>query len=62
MRLIRQPFRPQWTPFMIEAFSLRRHKEWLPFLSGGRRGVLEHRAGAGIDLRRAGRSDRRTPA
>ena len=34
MRLIRQPFRPQWTPFMIEAFSPRRHKEWLPFLSG----------------------------
>lgn len=34
MKLIRQPFRPQWTPFMIEAFSPRRHKEWLPFLSG----------------------------
>ncbi|HEV7733596.1 MAG TPA: HNH endonuclease [Candidatus Binatia bacterium] len=33
MRLIRQPFRPQWTPFMVEAFSPRRHKEWLPFLS-----------------------------
>ena len=33
MRLIRQPFRPQWTPFMAEAFSLRRYKEWLPFLS-----------------------------
>jgi hypothetical protein len=34
MKLIRQPYRPQWTPFMLEAFSLRRHKEWLPFLSG----------------------------
>ncbi len=34
MKLIRQPFRPQWTPFMIEAFSPRRHREWLPFLSG----------------------------
>lgn len=33
MRLIRQPRRPQWTPFMTEAFSLRRYKEWLPFLS-----------------------------
>ena len=33
MRLIRQPFRPQWTPFMTETFSLRRYKEWLPFLS-----------------------------
>jgi 5-methylcytosine-specific restriction endonuclease McrA len=34
IKLIRPPFRPQWTPFMIEAFSPRRHKEWLPFLSG----------------------------
>jgi hypothetical protein len=34
VRLIRHPFRPQWTPFMVEAFSPRRHKEWLPFLSG----------------------------
>jgi 5-methylcytosine-specific restriction endonuclease McrA len=33
MRLIRLSRRPQWTPFMIEAFSLRRYKEWLPFLS-----------------------------
>ena len=33
MRLIRQPRRPQWTPFMTETFSLRRYKEWLPFLS-----------------------------
>ena len=33
MRLIRPPRRPQWTPFVIEAFSLRRYKEWLPFLS-----------------------------
>ena len=33
MKLIRQPRRPQWTPFMTEAFSLRRYKEWLPFLS-----------------------------
>jgi 5-methylcytosine-specific restriction endonuclease McrA len=33
MRLIRHPRRPQWTPFMAETFSLRRYKEWLPFLS-----------------------------
>jgi 5-methylcytosine-specific restriction endonuclease McrA len=33
MRLVRQPRRPQWTPFMTETFSLRRYKEWLPFLS-----------------------------
>ena len=33
MRLVRRPYRPQWTPFMTENFSLRRYKEWLPFLS-----------------------------
>ena len=33
MRLVRQPRRPQWTPFMTETFSLRRYKEWKPFLS-----------------------------
>jgi 5-methylcytosine-specific restriction endonuclease McrA len=33
MRLVRQPRRPQWTPFMTETFSLRRYKEWMPFLS-----------------------------
>jgi 5-methylcytosine-specific restriction endonuclease McrA len=33
MRLIRQPRRPQWTPFMTETYSLRRYKEWMPFLS-----------------------------
>ena len=33
MRLLREPFRPQWTPFMTETFSLRRYKEWMPFLS-----------------------------
>ena len=33
MHLIRHPRRPQWTPFMAETFSLRRYKEWLPFLS-----------------------------
>lgn len=33
MKLIRSPRRPQWTPFMTETFSLRRYKEWMPFLS-----------------------------
>lgn len=33
MQLLRRPFRPQWTPFMLETFSLRRYQEWLPFLS-----------------------------
>jgi 5-methylcytosine-specific restriction endonuclease McrA len=34
MRLLRQPYRPQWTPFMAEAYRQRRHESWLPFLSG----------------------------
>jgi 5-methylcytosine-specific restriction endonuclease McrA len=33
MRLLARPTRPQWTPFMAEAFSLRRYREWGPFLS-----------------------------
>ncbi|MBI3783645.1 MAG: HNH endonuclease [Deltaproteobacteria bacterium] len=33
MRLLRHPARPEWTPFMLETFSLRRYKEWVPFLS-----------------------------
>lgn len=33
MRLLRAPRRPEWTPFMLETFSLRRYKEWTPFLS-----------------------------
>jgi 5-methylcytosine-specific restriction endonuclease McrA len=33
MGLLRKPFRPQWTPFMLETFSMRRYHEWLPFLS-----------------------------
>ncbi len=32
MRLVRLPRRPQWTPFMTETYSLRRYKEWMPFL------------------------------
>ena len=34
MRLLREPFRPQWTPFMAEAYRQRRHDAWIPFLSG----------------------------
>lgn len=33
MKLIRKPRRPEWTPFNFESFSLRRYKEWQPFLS-----------------------------
>ena len=32
VRLIRPPRRPEWTPFVIETFSLRRYREWMPFL------------------------------
>jgi 5-methylcytosine-specific restriction endonuclease McrA len=33
MLLIRKPQRPQWTPFSTEMFSLRRYREWMPFLT-----------------------------
>lgn len=33
MTLLRRPRRPEWTPFMVETFSLKRYREWLPFLS-----------------------------
>lgn len=33
MKLLHSPRRPEWTPFMLETFSLRRYREWLPFLS-----------------------------
>lgn len=33
MMLIRKPRRPEWTPFSTELFSLRRYREWMPFLS-----------------------------
>lgn len=33
MKLLRPPRRPDWTPFLLEAMSLRGHREWLPFLS-----------------------------
>lgn len=33
MALLRRPFRPQWTPFMLETFSMRRYREWHPFLT-----------------------------
>jgi 5-methylcytosine-specific restriction endonuclease McrA len=32
MRLISSPRRPEWTPFVLETFSLRRYQEWVPFL------------------------------
>lgn len=33
MQLIRKPFRPEWTPFMLETFSFKRYQEWLPYLN-----------------------------
>ncbi|MCK6554567.1 HNH endonuclease [Candidatus Binatia bacterium] len=33
MRLLREAARPDWTPFMLQTFSLRRYREWAPFLS-----------------------------
>jgi hypothetical protein len=33
LRLLREPFRPQWTPFMADTFNLRRYREWGPFLN-----------------------------
>jgi 5-methylcytosine-specific restriction endonuclease McrA len=33
MHLIRRPFRPEWTPFMLETFSFRRYHEWRPYLN-----------------------------
>jgi len=33
MQLLRPPRRPEWTPFMLETFSFRRYREWLPYLS-----------------------------
>lgn len=33
MHLVRKPFRPEWTPFMLETFSFKRYQEWLPYLN-----------------------------
>ena len=33
MHLFRRPRRPEWTPFSSEMFSLRRYREWMPYLS-----------------------------
>jgi 5-methylcytosine-specific restriction endonuclease McrA len=33
MLLVRKPQRPQWTPFSTDMFSLRRYREWMPFLT-----------------------------
>jgi len=39
MRLVRAPYRPQWTPFVVETYRQRRHQDWLPFLSVGESGM-----------------------
>ncbi len=33
MRLVRRPRRPEWTPYSTDMFSLRRYREWMPFLT-----------------------------
>lgn len=33
MHLIKKPVQPEWTPFMLETFSLRRYQDWVPFLN-----------------------------
>jgi 5-methylcytosine-specific restriction endonuclease McrA len=32
MRLRRRPFKPTWSPLLVEEFNLKRYKEWLPYL------------------------------
>jgi 5-methylcytosine-specific restriction endonuclease McrA len=34
MRLVRRPYRPQWTPFVARSHRFKRYDDWLPFLSG----------------------------
>ena len=31
--LLRKPYKPKWTPFMLETFNPARYREWIPFLS-----------------------------
>ena len=33
LTLLRTPFKPKWTPFMQQAFSVARYREWLPFIN-----------------------------
>ena len=33
MTLLRKPFKPKWTPFMQDTFSMSRYREWHPFLN-----------------------------
>lgn len=35
MRLVRRPYRPQWTPFVARSHRFKRYDDWLPFLGGG---------------------------
>jgi 5-methylcytosine-specific restriction endonuclease McrA len=32
MHLRRRPFRPKWSPFLVDEVSRKRYKEWLPYL------------------------------
>lgn len=31
--LLRNPFKPKWTPFMQQTFSLSHYREWIPFIN-----------------------------
>lgn len=33
MALLRRPYKPKWTPFMLETFNPSRYREWFPFLN-----------------------------
>ena len=33
VKLVTKPVQPEWTPFMLETFSFKRYREWLPFLN-----------------------------
>jgi len=35
MHLRRRPFRPKWSPFLVDEAGRKRYKEWLPYLGAG---------------------------
>lgn len=54
MSLRRQPFKPQWSPLLVEGLSPKRYKEWLPYLGPAERaywswGVEDEERGARPD-------------
>lgn len=47
MRLVRRPYRPQWTPFVARSHPWRRYDDWLPFLHGSDTRLVEVGAAGG---------------